>query len=245
MEQLEALQLIDWAQAVPLKLKVLRALFDQFCAQERAQLMPRALEFHHFCERNGRALEDHARHEAIQAAQLAQPDGNGHWRNWPEALRDPRSVEVDAFAEANRHEVDFHLFLQWLAAKGLSHAQHAARDAGMAIGLIADLAVGMRQRGQPRVVVSRTTCCKACRSVHHPTCSTRPARHGASRRFRRARCARRASPRSSTCCGPRSRTRVACGSITSSACGGCGSCPTANPRKTARTCAIPSTINSG
>lgn len=148
--QLEALPLIDWPNAVMLKLKVLRALFENFCSQERAQGgkqdTPRALEFHGFCERAGRALEDHARFEALQAAQLAQ-GGNGHWRNWPEALRDPRSPEVDAFAEANRHEVDFHLFLQWLAAKGLSHAQHAAREAGMAVGLIADLAVGCDSAG--------------------------------------------------------------------------------------------------
>ena len=144
---LEALPLIDWPNAVTLKLKVLRTLYENFCAHERARNAPRALEFHGFCERAGRALEDHARFEALQAWQLSQEGGNGHWRNWPPALRDPRSPEVEAFAEANRHEVDFHLFLQWLAAKGLSHAQHAARDAGMAVGLIADLAVGCDSAG--------------------------------------------------------------------------------------------------
>ncbi|SIT39555.1 4-alpha-glucanotransferase [Paraburkholderia ribeironis] len=143
---LEDLPLIDWPNAMPLKLKVLRALYEQFCANERARDTPRALEFHGFCERAGRALEDHARFEALHAAQLAQ-GGDGHWRNWPEPLRDPRSAEVEAFAEANRHEVTFHLFLQWLAAKGLSHAQHAAHEAGMAVGLIADLAVGCDSAG--------------------------------------------------------------------------------------------------
>ncbi|MEZ0600592.1 4-alpha-glucanotransferase [Paraburkholderia sp. IW21] len=143
----EDLPLIDWPNAVVLKLKVLRALYENFCTQERTQGTPHALEFHGFCERAGRALEDHARFEALQAVQLSQEGGNGHWRNWPEALRDPRSPEVEAFAEAHRHEVDFHLFLQWLAAKGVSHAQHAARDAGMAVGLIADLAVGCDSAG--------------------------------------------------------------------------------------------------
>ncbi|MGF6775089.1 4-alpha-glucanotransferase [Paraburkholderia sp. GAS334] len=145
--QLEALPLIDWPAAAVLKLKVLRTLFEHFCVHERAQDAPRALEFHGFCTRGGRALEDHARFEALQAAQLAAPDGDGHWRNWPETLRDPRSEEVEAFAQAHRHEVEFHLFLQWLAAKGLSHAQHAACDAGMAVGLIADLAVGCDSAG--------------------------------------------------------------------------------------------------
>ena len=145
--QLENLTLIDWPRAVRLKLKVLRTLFEQFCVHERAQDAPRALEFNAFCVQGGRALEDHARFEALQAAQLAQPGGHGHWRDWPEALRDPRSADVEAFANAHRHEVEFHLFLQWLAAKGLSHAQHAARDAGMAVGLIADLAVGCDSAG--------------------------------------------------------------------------------------------------
>ncbi|MEW6342540.1 MAG: 4-alpha-glucanotransferase [Paraburkholderia sp.] len=145
--QLERLTLIDWPRAVRLKLKVLRTLFEQFCVHDRAQDAPRALEFNAFCAKGGRSLEDHARFEALQAVQLAQPERNGHWRNWPEALRDPRSVEVEAFANQHRHEVEFHLFLQWLAAKGLSHAQHAARDAGMAVGLIADLAVGCDSAG--------------------------------------------------------------------------------------------------
>lgn len=144
---LEELPLIDWPNAVVLKLKVLRALYENFCTQERAHDTPLALEFHGFCERAGRALEDHARFEALQAVQLSQEGGDGHWRNWPEALRDPRSPEVEAFADAHRHEVDFHLFLQWLAARGLSHAQHAAADAGMAVGLIADLAVGCDSAG--------------------------------------------------------------------------------------------------
>jgi 4-alpha-glucanotransferase len=147
LNQLERLPLIDWPQAVRLKLKVLRILFEKFCVNERAQDAPRAQEFNEFCMKGGRSLEDHARFEALQAAQLAQQDGDGHWRNWPEALRDPRSAEVEAFAHEHRHEVEFHLFLQWLAARGLSHAQHAAREAGMAIGLIADLAVGCDSAG--------------------------------------------------------------------------------------------------
>ncbi|HVE10738.1 MAG TPA: 4-alpha-glucanotransferase [Paraburkholderia sp.] len=146
-DRLETLPLIDWPTAVPLKLKVLRILFEQFCSHDRAQDLPRALEFHGFCERGGRALEDHARFEALHAFQLAQPEREGYWRKWPAALRDPRSPEVEAFAAEHRHEVEFHLFLQWLAAKGLSHAQHAARDAGMAVGLVADLAVGCDSAG--------------------------------------------------------------------------------------------------
>jgi len=43
--------------------------------------------------------------------------------------------------------VDFLLYVQWLADRGLAAAQAAAKGAGMAIGLIADLAVGMDAGG--------------------------------------------------------------------------------------------------
>jgi 4-alpha-glucanotransferase len=141
-QDLEAREQIDWQRAVPLKLEVLRALFERFDKEERASGSPRAAAFDEFCALGGEALEDHARFEALQAAMLAGPDGHAHWRDWPAGLRDPRSPEVDAFAAAHRREVDFHRFLQWLAADGLTGAQQDAREAGMSIGLVADLAVG-------------------------------------------------------------------------------------------------------
>ncbi len=138
---LEALPLIDWPGALALRLAVLRALYERFCAHERSAATPLAREFDAFCTHGGRALEDHARFETIDATQRGR-HGIGHWRDWPQAFTDPRRPEVEAFARDHRHEVDFHLFMQWLAARGLGDAQRAARDAGMAIGLVADLAVG-------------------------------------------------------------------------------------------------------
>ncbi|MDR5761865.1 4-alpha-glucanotransferase [Caballeronia sp. LZ035] len=143
LRALEALTLIDWPRASQARLAILRALFDTFSQDHDSAF---AKDFATFVEEGGRPLEDHARFEALQAAQLAA-NGEGHWRNWPEALRDPRSEAVAEFARANRREVNFHLFTQWLAAKGLLHAQHAARDAGMAVGLVADLAVGCDSAG--------------------------------------------------------------------------------------------------
>ena len=138
---LEALPLIDWPGALRLRLAVLRELYEGFCHHERAGATPLAREFDAFCERGARALEDHARFEAIDAIQRGV-HGIGHWREWPSAFAHPRGPELDAFAREHRHDVDFHVFLQWLAAKGLGDAQRAAREAGMAIGLVADLAVG-------------------------------------------------------------------------------------------------------
>ena len=41
----------------------------------------------------------------------------------------------------------YHLFLQWITARSFAAAQQAAKAAGMRIGLISDLAIGMDRAG--------------------------------------------------------------------------------------------------
>ena len=101
-----------------------------------------SVRFAEFAARADDALVQHARFEALHAHFLAQSPGLWHWRDWPAAYRDASSPAVAAFAAEHANEVDFHLFAQWLAAHGLATAQQAARDAGMPIGLVTDLAVG-------------------------------------------------------------------------------------------------------
>ncbi|TAM52063.1 MAG: 4-alpha-glucanotransferase [Paraburkholderia sp.] len=144
--EVEALPLIDWPRVLTLRLAVLRALYERFCAHEWASATPLAAQFDAFCAHGGHVLEDHARFEAIDAIERGE-HGIHHWRDWPASLTDPRNPQVQAFARDHRHEVDFHRFLQWLAADGLKSAQQAARAAGMAIGLVTDLAVGCDSAG--------------------------------------------------------------------------------------------------
>ena len=66
---------------------------------------------------------------------------------WPKDLRDPGSPAVAVFAASHEQEVLFHCFLQWLADRSLAIAQGRARAAGMRIGVIGDLAVGMDPDG--------------------------------------------------------------------------------------------------
>ena len=94
----------------------------------------------------GDALETHARFEALHAVQFGQ-HGNWHWRTWPTSLRHPASPDVAAFVRENGNEIAYHAYLQWRADQGMAAAQQAARDAGMKIGLIADLAVGADSGG--------------------------------------------------------------------------------------------------
>ncbi|MFD5729798.1 4-alpha-glucanotransferase [Streptomyces sp. NPDC058368] len=101
----------------------------------------RHAEYCDFLADRGRALEDHALWCAL--AEVHGPD----WHGWPEELRDPRS---DATARARAElldRVDHHCRLAWLTATQLADAQRAAREAGMPVGVVHDLAVGVHPGG--------------------------------------------------------------------------------------------------
>ncbi len=70
-----------------------------------------------------------------------------HGEEWPAELRDPASPTVAAAAERLADRVDFFVWLQWVADQQLGAAQAAAHDAGMSIGLVTDLAVGVHPAG--------------------------------------------------------------------------------------------------
>jgi 4-alpha-glucanotransferase len=94
-----------------------------------------------FLARDRSAVEDWATWCAI--AEVHGPD----WRSWPAALADPASAEVTELRQKLADRIEFHAWLQWLAAEQLAAAQRAARRAGMSIGVITDLAVGAHPGG--------------------------------------------------------------------------------------------------
>ena len=57
-------------------------------------------------------------------------------------------VELERLELADR--VDFYQWCQWVAAQQLEHAQHVAREVGMEIGIMADLAVGVHPYGSEK-----------------------------------------------------------------------------------------------
>jgi 4-alpha-glucanotransferase len=126
----ERAPLIDWAAAGAAKFARLRRLFDDFTARDLVAGTPLAADFERFVQAGGDALHEHALFEALQA------ERPGNWANWPAGWR-----------QGDAATVRYHLFLQWVAARSFAAAQTAARAAGMRIGLISDLAIGMDPTG--------------------------------------------------------------------------------------------------
>ncbi|HET6629069.1 MAG TPA: 4-alpha-glucanotransferase [Woeseiaceae bacterium] len=131
-------ELIDWRTAIPQKLARLRALF-----QRRDDATHRAVA--EFARERGEPLLRHAAFDALHAHFFERIPGG--WQGWPAAYHDAAGSAVAEFVAGHREDIDFHVFLQWLAERGLQAAQAAAQDAGMAVGLIADMAVGLDAGG--------------------------------------------------------------------------------------------------
>jgi 4-alpha-glucanotransferase len=136
--------LIDWAREGAAKHDALRRLYELFVADGSQDLRA---DFARYRSEGGALLEEHATYEALHAYFARDPHGPRGWQGWPEAYRNPQSPAVATFAQEHVHEIGFHAFLQWLTERSLAAAQDAAREAGMRIGVIADLAVGMDAGG--------------------------------------------------------------------------------------------------
>lgn len=101
----------------------------------------RAEAYADFVAGRGQALEDHATWNLL--ADLHGPD----WNSWPPGLEDPRSPRIARIRSEHPHAMDFHRWVAWLTDTQLADAQRTAREAGMSIGLIQDLAVGVHPSG--------------------------------------------------------------------------------------------------
>lgn len=77
---------------------------------------------------------------------LAERHG-GRWSRWPSELRDPASSAVAAARRELAPRVAFHAWVQDQCATQLAAVRTEARDAGMALGVLHDLAVGVDPEG--------------------------------------------------------------------------------------------------
>ena len=101
----------------------------------------REIAYAAFRAREGRSLDDFATWCA-----LAEHHG-ADWHEWPAELQHPRSEAVAHFAVEHEAEVDFHRWLQFVVDEQFGAAQRSAVQAGMALGIMADLAVGVDPDG--------------------------------------------------------------------------------------------------
>ncbi len=101
----------------------------------------RQIAFEAYRRREGRGLTDYATWAAI-----AEEHGP-RYPDWPAELQHPASPAVATFATEHADRVEFHCWLQWQLDEQLGLAHQSGRRAGMALGVMHDLAVGVHPRG--------------------------------------------------------------------------------------------------
>ncbi len=101
----------------------------------------RARAFTAFVAREGAELHRFATWCALSEAHGAD------WHDWPVGLHDPDSPEVAAAAEDLAPRIEFYRWLHWQLDGQLARAHTHARAAGMRLGVIHDVAVGVSASG--------------------------------------------------------------------------------------------------
>lgn len=135
----DAPALIDWTGAAPDRLQDLRLVYDRMGDAATSA-------FEEWRRARGERLEAQALFDALHAY-FHQRDHAAGWRDWPTPFHDPNGDAVARFADEHRDAIRFYAFAQWQADRALGDAAAAAKGAGMAIGLIADLAIGVSGDG--------------------------------------------------------------------------------------------------
>lgn len=131
-------RLVDYAGVTACKVEILRLVHGAF---EQVASRERRFEFAEFVRKHGEALVKYALFNALQE-HFTAAGITGGWPAWPAAYHDPSGAAAQAFREAQPAAIDFHCWLQWVAADQLAAAERRARDAGLRLGLYHDLAVG-------------------------------------------------------------------------------------------------------
>ncbi|WP_084351929.1 4-alpha-glucanotransferase [Millisia brevis] len=122
--------------------KVLRAKYDALAhIHQVPRSAAREYAYRSFLEREGESLELFAIW-CVLRERLGADDPR-----WAQKAADPSGEWVRKQAAKHADRVDFYRWLQWVTQEQLATAQAAAREAGMRIGIVHDLAVGVASDG--------------------------------------------------------------------------------------------------
>lgn len=150
---------VDYSAVTALKIAALRLAWQQF--SQRRPEDERVAEFNRFVTDGGESLHYQAAYDALHAHQVSEDPGRWGWPVWPESYRDAHSPEVKRFCEQQRDEVNFWLWLQYLAWHQFKGCWEASQQDGMPIGLYRDLAVGVAEGGAETWCDRELYCLKA------------------------------------------------------------------------------------
>ncbi|HEF0025326.1 TPA: 4-alpha-glucanotransferase [Citrobacter amalonaticus] len=157
LQQARDAQWVDYSAVTTLKMTALRMAWKGFATRDDEQMAA----FRAFVAQEGDSLYWQAAFDALHAWQVKEDELRWGWPAWPEAYQSVDSPEVEKFCHEHRDEVDFYLWLQWLAYIQFAACWEASQGFKMPIGLYRDLAVGVAEGGAETWCDRELYCLKA------------------------------------------------------------------------------------
>jgi 4-alpha-glucanotransferase len=138
---------VDYPAVASLKMSVLQAAYERFRDEHLARHTARAAACRAFLRERGEPMRLHTLFDALDGHLRRHYGTAAGWHNWPEEYRRPDAPAVRRFAETQADLVDFHGYLQWVAAEQLASVRELARQLSLHVGLYGDYAVGVNASG--------------------------------------------------------------------------------------------------
>jgi len=148
---------VDYSTVTALKMAALRLAWKGFSQRDDEQMAA----FRQFVMQEGESLYWQAAFDALHAYQVKEDEMRWGWPVWPDAYQSVDTPEVKAFCEKYADEVDFYLWLQWLAYSQFAACWQVSQGYKMPIGLYRDLAVGVAEGGAETWCDRELYCLKA------------------------------------------------------------------------------------
>jgi 4-alpha-glucanotransferase len=142
IEALRDSELIDYEKAASLKMRALRAAFEDFYERHLITGTSRAEDLKRYVGEEGRSLEGFALFSAIDEYLKEKNPNLYHWQDWPPEYHDPEGPAVAEFTKNHEKRVLFYQYVQWLIDRQLRDVSDEAKALGMSVGIYQDLAVG-------------------------------------------------------------------------------------------------------
>lgn len=150
---------VDYAEVMPLKLEGLRLAYAHFLGRKAQDAQVKSLA--NFVKQGGESLYLQAAFDALYEHLAKETDVALGWNRWPEKYHDACGTAVRAFCEQHAQDVEFYLWLQWLAETQFASCYHTSQQQDMPMGLYRDLAVGVVEGGSETWGDGELYCLKA------------------------------------------------------------------------------------
>ncbi|MGN1394279.1 MAG: 4-alpha-glucanotransferase [Succinivibrionaceae bacterium] len=141
LADLRNLEYVDYKAVMDLKLPILKRLYDSSTIKDGRSNRGKA--YKKFVTEGGESLLQMATYDAMMNSFYLEGKNAWGWPVWDPMYRKYNLPFVKIWQESHEEEINFFMYLQFLADEQLELAHQEAKKRGMTVGIYRDLAVGV------------------------------------------------------------------------------------------------------